>query len=409
MCIRDRRSGPGRTFPPGSFSPTLLLQNDLFLSTWLLMVKVWFLMCLFQIRVNLGPPELAVSEKMGFGGKHLGRRTDREMPAGKAGFREFGTAEVFSQRPIALTIDQRSRRPASANCRAGSADPAIKPPVPTGGRHKARPTKFFNVKIPESKIQREKPSAVGRRRKGGSVRPATGGAEVALRRSGFPQWMGRLFQPKTQTQNSEPGAGSGFGAGIEAEVGADEAAGDRRAQDRAVGVRLERLPGVRRGGIGKGVGASGGADLQIDRPGGGRRNLGRGDRPRRAPVVLGKRLFEEELHAGAGAAHAEVKVMGLVLERDEASGFTLGCGHADRCSRGEVCVLLAVADERRIAPATHGDVARLQGERPRLFREAEPALVRGPQEVPYRLERRPVEFVAPGEVAGERHGLRRRG
>jgi hypothetical protein len=69
------------------------------------MVKVWFLMYLFQTRESSGPPELAVPEKMGFGGKHLGRRTDREMPAGKAGFREFGTAGAFSQRPIALTID----------------------------------------------------------------------------------------------------------------------------------------------------------------------------------------------------------------------------------------------------------------------------------------------------------------
>ena len=41
----------------------------------------------------------------GAGGKHLGRRTDRDMPAGKAGFRQFGTAGAFSQRPIALTID----------------------------------------------------------------------------------------------------------------------------------------------------------------------------------------------------------------------------------------------------------------------------------------------------------------
>jgi hypothetical protein len=69
------------------------------------MVKGWFLMRLFQNRVSSGPPELAVPEKMGFGGKHLDRKTDREMPAGKAGFRQFGTAGAFSQRPIALTID----------------------------------------------------------------------------------------------------------------------------------------------------------------------------------------------------------------------------------------------------------------------------------------------------------------
>ena len=69
------------------------------------MVKVWFLMGLFQTRVSSGPPELAVPEKMGFGGKYLGGRTDREMPVGKAGFKEFGTAGAFSQRPIVLTID----------------------------------------------------------------------------------------------------------------------------------------------------------------------------------------------------------------------------------------------------------------------------------------------------------------
>jgi hypothetical protein len=69
------------------------------------MVKVWFLRCLFQTRVSSGPPELAVPGKRGCGGKHLGRGTDQEMPAGEAGMLEFGMTAVFSQRPIVLTID----------------------------------------------------------------------------------------------------------------------------------------------------------------------------------------------------------------------------------------------------------------------------------------------------------------
>jgi hypothetical protein len=49
------------------------------------MVKVGFSLCLFQTRVSLGPLELAVPEKLGIGGKHLGRRTDRKMPTGTPG------------------------------------------------------------------------------------------------------------------------------------------------------------------------------------------------------------------------------------------------------------------------------------------------------------------------------------
>ena len=101
------------------------------------MVKVCFLMGLSQTRVSSGPPELAVPEKMGFGRKRLGRKTDRDMPVGKAGLREFGTAGAFSQKPIALTIDRRSWRRASANCTAGSSDPAVKSPVPTSDQRRA--------------------------------------------------------------------------------------------------------------------------------------------------------------------------------------------------------------------------------------------------------------------------------
>jgi hypothetical protein len=147
---------------------------------------------------------------MGFGGKHLGRRTDREMPAGKAGFREFGTAGVFSQRPIALTIDQRSRRPASANCRTGSADPAIKPPVPTGGRHKARPTKFFT-----SKSRNQKSKGRSRRPSERTEKAGPFGRQPAARkwrsaaqdsRSGWAAFFNP--KPKPKTQNPAPAQGS---------------------------------------------------------------------------------------------------------------------------------------------------------------------------------------------------------
>jgi hypothetical protein len=60
--------------------------------------------------------------------------------------------------------------------------------------------------------------------------------------------MGRLLEPQTQTPNSEPGAGSGFGAGEESEIDAGTSSGDRGAEDRAGGIRGERLPGVRTGG-----------------------------------------------------------------------------------------------------------------------------------------------------------------
>lgn len=167
-------------------------------------------MCPLQTRVSLGPPELAVPEKTELGGEHLGRKTDRGMPAGKAGVKEFGTTGG-----VLIEADRSNYRPAkpaprvSANGRAGSPDPAIQSPALPAAEccHNTLPTKFLRIEVPEADIPKEKPSAFGRRRKGGSGRPATGGAEVALRRSAFPPWMGRLLQPKTQIQNSEPGAG----------------------------------------------------------------------------------------------------------------------------------------------------------------------------------------------------------
>jgi len=212
------------------------------------MVKVWILRCQFQNRLGSGPPEQAV-QKMGFGGKYLGRRTGRDTPAGKAEFREFGTAGAFSQRPMALTIDQRigtprahiagrGRRPSPGRPH-GRPDPIIKSPVPIGGRseRKARSTKFFNLKVPEPGIQEERPSAVGSRGTGGSGGPATGSAGVAFRRSGFLRRMGRLFQPKTQnskpkTENRDPApAGSTARRGRRDRDKRRPSRRDRRARD----------------------------------------------------------------------------------------------------------------------------------------------------------------------------------
>ena len=112
--------------------------------------------CPRQTRVSSGPPELAAPEKTGFGGKHLGRKTDKEMPAGKAGFREFETAGG-----VLIEADRSNYRPVeagtprSANCRAGVTRPrhqvagpcrrleaGIKPVPPSSSMSKSRNQKL---------------------------------------------------------------------------------------------------------------------------------------------------------------------------------------------------------------------------------------------------------------------------